>query len=247
MHEVLAESLSFPTVVFTVLLGIAAVYWLLVIVGALGMDMLDADSGDGGHAGHGDGGHGDGGQGDGGDGGDDGHSHGDGHVHADPGLIATILGGLKLDTVPTTVVVSLIAFNGWLVTHFSGHYVAFLHVSWVTELLLLLGAFVVAVLLTSIAIRPLAPLFRTHPAARRSALIGKVVTIDTSRVDGQFGTAKAEDGGAGLIVQVRCELPNRLSRGHRALVVSFDETREVYEVTELGDILPDDAPGSSGP
>lgn len=246
MHEVLAESLSFPTVVFTVLLGIAAVYWLLVIIGALGMDMLDADHGHG-EAGHvhveaGDVGHGDAS-------GDAAHSVGDGHVvHStdDAGVFGTLLITLKLNAVPTTIVVSLISFWGWLVTHLASHHIAISHSSWFTELLLLVCAFIVAVLLTSLAIRPIAPLFRTNPAARRSALVGKVVTIDTSRVDAEFGSARAEDGGAGLIVQVRCESANRLARGHRALVVSYDEAREVYEVTELGDILPNDAPGSSG-
>ncbi len=223
MHEALAESLSFPTVVFTVLLGIAAGYWMLVVIGALGLDMLDADSGDGGH-------------------GDGDHSHPTG----DGGLLGSLLGSLHLNTVPTTIVVSLIAFWGWVVSHFSGHFVALAHRSWATEIILLALAFVVAVLLTSIAVRPLAPFFRTHPAARRSALVGKVVTIDTSRVDGQFGLARAEDGGPGLIVQVRCDTENHLGRGHRALVVSYDELREVYEVAPLGDILPSDVPDRSG-
>ncbi len=235
MHEFLAESLSFPTVVFTVLLGIAAGYWLLVIIGALGMDMLDADHGGGGHVGHGDVGHGDAGhvhvEG------DAGHGDADGH-----GILATLLGPLKLNAVPMTLVVSLIAFFGWLLAHFSGHFVALSHSNWFTEALLLIGAFVLAVLITSVVIRPLAPLFRTNPGAHRIALVGKVVTIDTSRVDAEFGVAKAEDGGPGLLVQVRCDLPNRLGRGHRALVVSYDEVREVYEVTSLGDILPSDAP-----
>jgi len=51
--------------------------------------------------------------------------------------------------------------------------------------------------------------------------------------------AKAEDGGAGLIVQVRCaDEGNGLSRGSNALVVSYDDKREVYEVTPFDDILP---------
>jgi Protein of unknown function (DUF1449) len=247
MHEVLVESLSFPTVVFTVLLGIATVYWILVVAGALGMDMLDADSG--GHdVGSGDVGHGDAGHGDAGHGGADaGGAQGDGsHIGHDAGIFATLLGTLKLDAVPTTIVVSMIVFWGWLITHFASHFVVSSHQSWVTEFLLLVAAFVVAVVITSIAIRPIAPLFRTNPAARRSALVGKVVVIDTSRVDAEFGMAKADNGGAGLIVQVRCETSHRLGRGRRALVVSYDEVREVYEVTPLEDILPSDAPDSSG-
>jgi hypothetical protein len=231
MPEFLHEILSFPTVVFTVLLGIAAVYWLLVIVGALGLDMLDAD-----HGGHdvAPGGH------DIGDGGHDvGHDHA-GHAHdAEPGFIGWLLGPLKLNSVPSTLVVSLIAFFGWLISHFAGHYLAASHSSRLTEVGLLIAAFVLGVLFTAIVVRPLAPIFRTNPGAHRIALVGKVVMIDTSRVDATFGMAKAEDGGPGLLVQVRCDQPNELGRGHRALVVSYDEAREVYEVASLGDILPD--------
>ena len=75
----------------------------------------------------------------------------------------------------------------------------------------------------------------------RSDLIGKVVKIDTSRVDDKFGSAKADDGGAGLIIQVRCDSANKLTRGSNALVVSFDDDREAYEVTPVDDILPSKA------
>ena len=70
----------------------------------------------------------------------------------------------------------------------------------------------------------------------------KIVRIDTSRVDHRFGMAKADDGGAGLIVQVRCsDEDNGLTRGANALVVSYDAQREVYEVTPFDDILPVEA------
>ncbi len=235
MDEFFAASLSFPTVVFTVLLGIALVYWVLVIIGALGLDSLDfGDGGHGGDIGHGDVGHGDAGHGDGGDGGHDGHSH---------GFLGTLLGALRLDAVPTTIVVSLIFFFGFLLSELSTYYLLGGTRNWLLETLVLVAVFVVAVLLTAVAIRPLAPVFHTHSAARRSGLVGKVVTIDTSRVDAGFGAARAEDGGAGLIVQVRCDPPNELARGARALVVSYDEAREVYEVTALGDLVsPDGGP-----
>lgn len=250
MDEFLAASLSFPTVVFTVLLGIAAVYWLLVIAGALGLDMLDADGG-GDHAGH-----------------DIAHGHvdaGDVHVEAahaeahadgahashvaghhdtDATFLSSIFVTLKLDALPLTVTLSLIFFFAWLVSHLSSHYLLGYGKPWIFELALLLVALVVAVLLASIAARPIAPMFRSNSGARRSALVGKIVMIDTSRVDASFGNAKAEDGGAGLIVQVRCESANKLTRGDRALVVSYDEVREVFEVTPIDDILPSEEPGT---
>ena len=47
MNELLEASLRFPTVVFTIGLGIVLIYWLFVLIGALDIDVLGgADVGD---------------------------------------------------------------------------------------------------------------------------------------------------------------------------------------------------------
>jgi hypothetical protein len=232
MDDFLAASLSFPTVVFTVLLLIAMAYWLFVIIGAIGLDALDFDHDTGGTGG------------DAGDGADHGDAdHGDahhGHSAEGLGLLPTLLWVLKLNQVPMTIVLSSVFFWSWLVCHLSMHYVVGYEAHWSIEVGLFVGALAFAFPLTSLALRPVAPLFRSPPAQRRAALIGKIVNVDTSQVDSNFGTAKAEDGGAGLIVQIRCESANTLKRGDRALVLSFDEAREVYEVTPIDDLIPSD-------
>ena len=43
MNELLAASLEFPTVVFTIVLGIVLVYWLFVLLGALDIDLFGGD------------------------------------------------------------------------------------------------------------------------------------------------------------------------------------------------------------
>jgi hypothetical protein len=43
MQTLLESILAFPTALFTMLLGVVLVYWLLVIIGALGIDMFDGD------------------------------------------------------------------------------------------------------------------------------------------------------------------------------------------------------------
>lgn len=48
MSIFLANILAFPTVIFTVLLGVAVLYWLISLTGLLGLDThADLDSGDG--------------------------------------------------------------------------------------------------------------------------------------------------------------------------------------------------------
>src|SRR5690606_19538506 len=105
---------------------------------------------------------------------------------------------------------------------------------------LLVLATVLALLVSNQLAVPLAPVFDTHEAKRRDDLIGKIVEVRTGHVDAQFGQATAEDGGAGLIVQVRCE-PGRLTRGQRALVISHDPERETYEVEPLDELFLDDS------
>lgn len=243
MDDFLAASLSFPTVVFTVLLLIALLYWVLVIVGALGLDMLDLDQGHDG-AGHGpdvgvDHGADHGGDGGDGDAGHDGDAH-HGHSGEGLGLLPTMLWVLKLNSVPMTIVLTMVFFWSWLACHLAMHYVVGYEAHWIAEVGLFAGALLLSLPLSSVTVRPLAPLFRTHPGQRRAALLGKVVDVDTSYVDDKFGVAKVDDGGAGLLVQIRCDPPNPLTRGQRALVVSYDEAREVYEVTPIDDLIPSD-------
>ena len=54
--------------------------------------------------------------------------------------------------------------------------------------------------------------------------------LRTGRVDARFGQAECADGGAGLLIEVRCDVQNELQRGSQALIVSFDDEREAYVI-----------------
>ena len=95
------------------------------------------------------------------------------------------------------------------------------------------GALLAAIPPASVAARPLAPVFHIHKARSRRSFIGHECELLTGRVDGRFGQAEIADGGAGLTVQVRCDHDNDLSKGGRALVVSFDDSREAYVIEPL--------------
>ena len=62
---------------------------------------------------------------------------------------------------------------------------------------------------------------------------GRTCRITTLRVDGTFGQAEIDDGGAGLVAQVRCLRSNRLTRDTQALVFDYDEAEGVYHVAPL--------------
>lgn len=246
MNEFLAATFAYPTVIFTVLLGASAVYWLLVIFGAIGIDALDLDVDlEGATEGAGEGvaeGVAEGAAEGATEGATEGAAaHGDA---AQGGAFSTLLHALNLRAAPMTVVISMFFFLCWLFTNLGRHYLIDeigLGPVWLVGSGLMLGSVVAAVPLTAMFVRPLGKILQVETAISRKDLIGKIVRIDTSRVDASFGQALAEDGGAGLIVQVRCEGDNGLGRGSQALVVSYDSVREAYEVASLDDIVPSEA------
>ncbi len=94
-------------------------------------------------------------------------------------------------------------------------------------LVVLVGAALLSLPITSLAARPLAPIFTHKTAPSRKDLVGKTCTVRTGVVNRRFGEALLEDGGAGLVIRVRSD-GRELRRGEQALVVDWEEEREAF-------------------
>ncbi|MGK3992351.1 glycine zipper family protein [Sorangium sp. So ce1024] len=262
MAEVLTASLMFPAVIFTVVLALALIYWLFVLVGALDLDLLGgahadaaADFGalegatkgalegatkgalEGATKGALEGAT---------KGALEGATKGATEGLADVGDgshgVGSLLAALKLHRVPATVSITLVAAFGW----FSSVLATMAAEpawrgaglpGWALGLAVLAGSLTAALLLTSLAVRPIAPLFVTRHAQAKKDLVGRVCVISTGRVDERFGQAVIEEGGASHILDVRCDTPGALRRGDRALLVSWDPNGEVFGVEPLDALL----------
>ena len=185
---------SFPTVIFTVLLCVAVIYWLVSLLGLFDLDGNDID------------------------------------VSTDFGGLLVTLG---LQGVPLPLVMTVLLLSGWLLTYFA----MLLFGSWLGSgwLLLVLGALLlmvaasVGLIITSIIVRPLRPLFRraySQPLEKR--VIGTVCTIRSAMVDQRTGQAEANLDGAHLILQVRAD--KALTRRDRAVLVEYLPDERAYWV-----------------
>ena len=76
--------------------------------------------------------------------------------------------------------------------------------------------------------------------------IGSTCTITTGRVDADFGQATIEDGATVLVIPVRCDRPDVLGRGARALVIDFDLSRHAYVVEPVSELLSSSPTGDDG-
>ncbi|HET9624221.1 MAG TPA: hypothetical protein VFP84_22765 [Kofleriaceae bacterium] len=217
MNELVDASLQFPTVVFTISLGIILVYWAFVLLGALDIDLLGGDADvdmhvdlhGADHAGHA-------------------HGAGDGDLDASGDADGGVWHSLGLGDVPLTISISVITLVAWCGSLLAAHYVIG-PVTW-ERVIVLVAALVVALPIAAVLVRPLAPIFRVREGKSNTDYVGHTCVITTGRVDDSFGQATLEDGGTVHAITVRCDRGAVLARGDRALIIDFDAARQAYVV-----------------
>lgn len=223
--EFLEICLSFPVIIFTGLLILACLYWVVAAMGLLDIDTLDLDIDPGGG----------GDIGDVGDVGDAGPDLVDG-LHGGMGAVASLLFHLGLYGVPMTLILTFIFLVGWFVAHLGfslvlGPWFEPGLIRYLLGLVLMGLAFMAGALATSVMIRPLRPLFKKAPQVTRASLRGKTVVIRSSQVTDTYGEAVYEDGGAGMLLDVRPATAGRtFKRGETAVVLEYDEARRLYTI-----------------
>jgi hypothetical protein len=249
MSSFLDAILAYPTVFFTVPLGVTMLYWLFVILGAVGVDILDGDvdlsAGAKAASGALEGG----------------AKAAGGMLDVDLEAGAKAAGGVAEgghDSHADSSLSEVLGFAGIPIT-VSGSFVIFF--SWSLSLLantplkvglgelvpgvllsggLALLSLVLGTLIASLAVRPLRPIFVVKSAPGRESLMGRVCTINSGSVTERFGHATFEDGGAGFILNVFCARSNELKRGDPALILGYDPARDVYEVEPVDWLLPEE-------
>ena len=216
MESTLAALTAFPTVIFSILMVAAVLYWLLVIFGALDLDLFHAS--EGGNPGHA-GGHG--------------HEHGADQVN-NPSLVLEFL---QVGKVPLTIIVSTFVFLSWSISFLGTAALRPLLpdvAQWLFAPALLIAAIFFGLTLSGWVLRPLAALFRIRGTSSAQDLVLKQVVVTSTTVDDRFGTARYDDpNGTDAILNVVCAPNHRLAKGESAVIVDYDRERGVYLIAPL--------------
>jgi len=203
---------SFPTVFFTFFLIVTVLFWLVAILGFVEIDILDFDI-----------------------------PALDGTLDINPDTALTtpdVLAGLMLrfglNGVPVTIIISLVSLFGWLTSYYIVHFlfgsVPDGMLQYAVGVPVLLGALYVGVMVTSLLIKPLRPLFKNAQLETTKHIIGQVAIVRTSRVDNGFGEAALADGGAGLVLKVRTVGDLTFSKNDRVVLLKYDSEKNTYRV-----------------
>lgn len=203
---------SFPTVIFTFFLIICAFYWLVAVLGLVDFEILDFDIPE---------------------------VDGELGINSESGLSnPDVLAGLMLkfglNGVPVTLIVSFIALFGWVISYYAVHFIFPIVpdgiLGFIAGLIIFLSAFIVAVLITSVVIKPLRRFFKKANQQTKKYILGQVAKVRTSRVDNNFGEATLEDGGAGLILKVRTTGDEVFKQGDKVVLFEYLQESNTYRV-----------------
>ena len=217
MTEFYTTALTFPTLLYSILLAFCVVYWLLAATGLVDNDTIHGllhhhDGLDGIHTHHHDG------------------------VVDDAGVIAR----LGLSGVPFMLILSVLVFFGWLITYFA----QLLVLQFLPDPLrilagigVLLAALLPGVVLTSLLLRPVARLIMKLRPPVPPSILGKAGNVISPQVTDSEGRAEFDDGGAGLILQVRAPPGTTFRRGDRVVLLSFDAQAHAYAVMSESEFL----------
>jgi len=221
MQQFLNIISSFPTIIYSILLGVVVIYWLGASLGLLDIDVLDGNLHD--------------------------PSGGVHHIDITDASNLTGLAGilltLGLNGVPITIIITFLVLYGWIVCYFLMLLVSPLMGTggWMVTLLgipVFFGTFAVSIFLSAQTIKPLRRLSEKTQAKNKTtqSLIGKTGIVRTSKITASFGEVTVEDGGAGLLLKVRAEEPNTFKRGDHVVLMEFMEAEHTYKIMSEQDL-----------
>ena len=219
MSNLLLMISSFPTAVFTFVLGIAVLYWIFALFGFVEIDALDVDVPEL-------------------DGQMSLNAQGE-HTFAE--MFSGLLMKLGLNGVPLTIVISFIALAGWMISYYISLFSVTLFghgwIRYITGIPIFFASLYAAVLITAQVIKPLRKFFAKAEQQIQKVILGQAAVVRSSRVDQDFGEAFLDDGGAGLILKVRAIGGAQFHHGDKVVLLEYDANKNSYRVISEEEFL----------
>ncbi|MGL4435664.1 MAG: ubiquinone biosynthesis protein, partial [Giesbergeria sp.] len=177
--NLMATASSFPTGIYTVLLGVVLVYWLLAILGMVDFESSGIDL--------------------------DIEAHADASAD-DLGAIASYVVAFGLNGVPFSIVVSLLVLVGWTLSCLAGvtlqSWIPTDILRWVAGLFILGVSAALSLVITARLVRPMRGLFVSHSAQSNASFVGQTCKVLTGVVDERQGRAEVAQRGASINIRV---------------------------------------------
>ncbi|ATM99400.1 ubiquinone biosynthesis protein UbiH [Proteus vulgaris] len=203
MNLFFQNSLAFPSIIFSALLIIISFYWLCAAFGLLDIDLFNIDS--------------------------------ELDINVDATGLAGWLTKLGLAGIPVTIILTLFTLFGWFISYFTNYWIINAietsFIRYLTGFIAFIITSFIALNLTAVCLKPIRKklMSRNKPKSVHQ-LIGKLAIVRSANVTENKGEAVLEDGGAGLILQIRAPETENIKRGDSVVIISYNALTHSYQV-----------------
>ncbi|WPC98657.1 OB-fold-containig protein [Proteus terrae] len=203
MNLFFQNSLAFPSIIFSALLIIISFYWLCAAFGLLDIDLFNIDS--------------------------------ELDINVDATGLAGWLTKLGLAGIPVTIILTFFTLFGWFISYFTNYWIISAietsFIRYLTGFVAFIITSFIALNLTAVCLKPIRKklMSRNKPKSVHQ-LVGKLALVRSTNVTENKGEAVLEDGGAGLILQIRAPETENIKRGDSVVIISYDAPTHSYQV-----------------
>ena len=208
MIEFINECIQPVNLPVTILLGLVLMYWLMVIIGVFGMDVIDLDL--------------------------DGDFDIEGGIdtNVDTGsVLGDFFRFMHMGDVPVMIVVSFFVVSMWIVTIITNHYFN-TDFSWLITGFLIVPNLIVSLVATKIVVMPFATMFQHENDIEldRQDMIGRIGVVKTSEITHLFGQIEVAHDGPPVVLNARTGPDENLAQGDAAKIISYNAANDTYLV-----------------
>ena len=204
--EFFNEITSAANFIPTVLVGLVLLYWIMIIIGFIGMDAIDLDF--------------------------DADVDADMDFEVGgPGIFASLTHFLNMQDVPIVIVGSFFIIFWWIITVSVNHLIN-PDQGVLISLAILLPCVGASLFLTRLATMPLAKGFKNYDEFEdaRERLIGSITTVTSSTVTTESGRVELTTDGPEITMNARTLPGVQLAKGDAAKIIAYDEQTDIYTV-----------------
>ena len=191
----------------TVLVGLFTSYWIICLLGIVGVDTFDVDL-------------------------DTDIDLDTDASHHSP--LTSVLRFVNAADVPLMAILSFLATFMWIICLLGNYYLNPNHLDWLI-LTIFAVSFITSVILVKIFTTPLVPIFKKMKELEKAEpAVGGVAVVVSKEVDGKYGQCEQQrTAGAPAILNCMTTQDEPIARGTEVAVVSYDKDKGIYTVRSL--------------